>query len=66
MTLEEPKLKEPEGGEEYWHIKWVDVPPTLIDFHRRLVSIEYSEDGVNGSLWKWMEFLSMTMATTCR
>jgi neutral ceramidase len=45
VTLEEPKLKEPEGGEEYWHIKWVDVPPTLIDFHRRLVSIEYSEDG---------------------
>jgi hypothetical protein len=23
---------------------WADVPPTLIDFHHRLVSIEYSED----------------------
>ena len=25
--------------------QWADVPPTLIDLHRRLVSIEYSEDG---------------------
>jgi neutral ceramidase len=47
VMFEEPKLQGPEGGEEYWYIKWVDVPPTLIDFHRRLVSIEYSDDGAN-------------------
>ena len=25
--------------------RWSDVPPNVIDFHRRLVSIEYSVDG---------------------
>jgi neutral ceramidase len=44
VTLAEPVLQRPEGGEEYWRIKWADVPPPLIDFHRRLVSIEYSKD----------------------
>jgi neutral ceramidase len=52
VTLAEPVLQRPEGGEEYWRIKWADVPPTLIDFHRRLVSIEYSEDGVR---WSFLE-----------
>ena len=49
VMLVEPILQRPEGGEEYWSIKWTDVPPTLIDFHCRLVSIEYSEDGANWS-----------------
>ncbi|MGE5800335.1 MAG: alkaline ceramidase, partial [Syntrophaceae bacterium] len=40
-----------EGGEECWSFKWADVPPPLIDFHRRLVSIEYSEDGA-----EWFPF----------
>jgi hypothetical protein len=34
-----------EGGEECRAFRWADVPPTLIDLHRHLVSIEYSEDG---------------------
>ena len=48
-TLVEPSPWEPEGEEEYWNFSWADVPPTLIDLHRRLVSIEYSEDGA-----KWL------------
>jgi neutral ceramidase len=44
-TLVEPAARRAEGEEEFWAFTWADVPPTLIDFHRRLVSIEYSEDG---------------------
>jgi neutral ceramidase len=44
-TLEEPVQCRAEGEEECWRFGWADVPPTLIDLHRRLVSIEYSEDG---------------------
>jgi neutral ceramidase len=49
VALAEPELQRPEGGEEHWLLRWADVPPTLIDFHRRLVSIEHSEDGVKWS-----------------
>ncbi|MBP1710613.1 MAG: alkaline ceramidase [Deltaproteobacteria bacterium] len=45
QTLAEPELRRPDGGEEHWLLKWADVPPTLINLHRCLVSIEYSEDG---------------------
>jgi neutral ceramidase len=48
-ALAEPAPWRVEGEEEYWMFKWADVPPTLIDLHRRLVSIEYSEDGA-----KWL------------
>ncbi len=44
-TLVEPTQQMAVGGEECWMYSWIDVPPTLIDFHRQLVSIEYSEDG---------------------
>jgi len=44
-TLAEPELLRSEGKEECWLFSWADVPPTLIDLHHRLVSIEYSEDG---------------------
>jgi neutral ceramidase len=42
-TLAEP-ARMVENKEECWVFRWADVPPTLIDLHRRLVSIEYSED----------------------
>jgi len=45
VTLAEPELQRPDGGEEHWLLRWADVPPTLIDFHCRLISIEYSDDG---------------------
>lgn len=38
-----------EDGEVCRAFRWADVPPPLIDLHRRLVSIEYSEDGA-----KWL------------
>jgi neutral ceramidase len=44
-ALAEPAQCRAEGGEECRMFSWADVPPTLIDLHRRLVSIEYSEDG---------------------
>lgn len=43
-NLAEPARCRAEGQEECWSFSWADVPPTLIDLHRRLVSIEYSED----------------------
>jgi neutral ceramidase len=43
-ALAEPAQCRAEGGEECWAFRWADVPPTLIDLHRRLVSIEYSDD----------------------
>ena len=43
-TLAEPARCRAAGDEECWGFSWADVPPTLIDLHRRLVSIEYSED----------------------
>ncbi|MHB8137434.1 MAG: neutral/alkaline non-lysosomal ceramidase N-terminal domain-containing protein [Smithellaceae bacterium] len=43
-TLAEPGLRRSEGEEECWLFRWADVPPTLINLHHRLVSIEYSED----------------------
>ncbi len=45
VTLAEPELQRSDDGEEHWLLRWADVPPTLVDFHRRLVSIEYSDDG---------------------
>jgi neutral ceramidase len=48
-ALAEPTPCRAEGGEECRAFRWADVPPTLIDLHRRLVSIEYSEDGL-----KWL------------
>jgi len=49
MTVAEPSLWKSEGEEEFWLFSWADVPPTLIDLHRRLALIEYSEDGA-----KWL------------
>jgi len=46
-AVAEPSRCRAEGGEECWSFRWADVPPPLIEFHRRLVSIEYSEDGAN-------------------
>ncbi len=46
-AIAEPSPCRAEGGEECWSFTWADVPPPLIDFDRRLVSIEYSEDGTN-------------------
>ncbi len=48
-TLVEPALLRAEDEEECWIFSWADVPPTLIDLHRHLVSIECSEDGA-----KWL------------
>jgi neutral ceramidase len=48
-SLAEPAPCRAEGDEECWSFRWADVPPTRIDLHRRLVSIEYSEDGA-----KWL------------
>lgn len=44
-AIAEPSRCKAEGGEECWSFRWADVPPPQIDLHRRLVSIEYSEDG---------------------
>jgi neutral ceramidase len=46
-AIAEPSRCQAEGGEECWSFRWADVPPPLIDLHRRLVSIECSEDGTN-------------------
>ena len=48
-AIAEPSPCRSEGGEGCWSFTWADVPPPLIDLHRRLVSIEYSEDGA-----KWL------------
>lgn len=40
----QPTLAKPDGEEVYWGFTWADVPPTLIDLHRPLVSIDYSWD----------------------
>ncbi len=45
-AIAEPSRCRAEGGEECWSFGWADVPPSRIDLHRRLVSIERSEDGV--------------------
>ncbi len=42
----QPSRCRADGGEECWSFRWADVPPSRIDLHRRLVSIEYSENGV--------------------
>jgi hypothetical protein len=44
----------PEKGEEEacMRFQWKDVPPSLIDLHRPLVSIEYSEDGLSWNALK--------------
>jgi len=47
-AVAEPAPCRDEGGEECRAFRWADVPPSLIDLHRRLVSIEYSE---NGTTW---------------
>ncbi len=49
VAIEEPVQCKAEGEEECWSFRWADVPPSLIELHRRLVSIEYSEDGA-----KWL------------
>ena len=48
-AIAEPSQCRSEGEEGCWSFRWADVPPTLIDLHRRLVSIDYSEDGT-----KWI------------
>jgi neutral ceramidase len=48
-AIAEPSQCRSEGEERCWSFRWADVPPPLIDLHRRLVSIEYSEDGA-----KWI------------
>ncbi len=44
-VIAEPAPCVSEDSEECRTFFWADVPPPLIDLHRRLVSIEYSEDG---------------------
>lgn len=51
-AMKQPEQCKADGGEECWLFKWNDVPPNLIDFHRPLVSIEYSEDGAT---WRSLE-----------
>jgi neutral ceramidase len=47
VTVKEPVLRKAQGEEEYWAFNWADVPPSLIDLHRRLISIEYND----GTAW---------------
>ena len=44
-AIAQPKRCKADGGEDCWSFSWYDVPPDRIEFHRRLVSIEYSDDG---------------------
>jgi neutral ceramidase len=44
-ALAEPSPCTAEDGEACRAFRWADVPPSLIDLHRPLVSIECSEDG---------------------
>ncbi|MFA6149014.1 MAG: neutral/alkaline non-lysosomal ceramidase N-terminal domain-containing protein [bacterium] len=43
-AIAQPSQCKAEGEEGCWSFRWTDVPPPLIDLHKRLVSIEYSED----------------------
>lgn len=52
-TIKDPIYAEGKGEEEPCiKFTWKDVPPSMIDWHRPLVSIEYSTDGRN---WKTLE-----------
>jgi neutral ceramidase len=43
-ALAEPVQQMAAGGEECWVFRWADLPPTFVEFHHRLVAIEFSED----------------------
>ncbi|HPA72772.1 MAG TPA: neutral/alkaline non-lysosomal ceramidase N-terminal domain-containing protein [Spirochaetota bacterium] len=49
-SLADPSVREAKGREERcWSFRWADVPPSQIEFHRPLVSIETSADGSSWS-----------------
>ena len=50
-VVEEPDYKDKEDRkrreESFWGFRWQDVPPSLMEWHRPIVSIEYSNDRDN-------------------